>query len=220
MSPLSLVGFRQDGAAALGVSLALMVVSAIIAVGAGLVAAQEQRSVGNEVRALEARSLAEAGLNRAMIYVRQNFQNVRATATGGWMDPTARRWTNCGTSVTPPCGDGTVNVFNNRWTAYSSVPNLGVSGETLQGSYTGHLVARASAAGAHDPGQGLIQVVGQGVSADGQGRALVRQGVVFQPFLASRPDAPLIAAGTIGLSGTISVVANPNGGGSGVPLSA
>jgi hypothetical protein len=61
--------------------------------------------------------------------------------------------------------------------------------------------------------------VSRGYSADQTGQAVVQQGVGLFPLLASPPDAPLVAASVIDLSGTIELVANPNGGGPGVAMS-
>ncbi|MES2885828.1 MAG: hypothetical protein V4709_13555 [Pseudomonadota bacterium] len=202
-------------------SLALVVVATLITLGAARVSSNDLRSSGNEVRGLEAATIADDGVGRGMIYLRQNVKQIRSTAAGGWMNASAQRWSVCtAQTTTVPCGDGTSNLFDNTWTAYSTVPNLTTTGETLQGSFVTHYVARAATAGAATPTSGVFNVITEGQSGDGLGKSLTRQSLTFQPFLAHSPDAPLIAAGTIGLSGTISVVANPNGGGTGVPLSA
>lgn len=212
---------HSRGVAALTTSLALVVIATLITLGAAKVASNDQRSSANEVRAQEAAALGDSGLGRGLVYLRQNLRQIRSTAAGGWMNSGAVKWAVCSSSTTtPPCGDGSANVFDNTWTAYANVPNTQISSETYQGSYATHFVARAATAGAATPSSGVFNVVSEGQSADGQGKALIRQSLVFAPVLAHRPDAPLIAAGSIGLSGTISIVANPNGGGTGVPLSA
>ena len=52
-----------------------------------------------------------------------------------------------------------------------------------------------------------------------EGDATVRQQVVVIPTIAGTPDAPLTLAGGMAVGGNFMVVANPNGGGPGVPLS-
>lgn len=212
---------HSRGVAALATSLSLVVISTLITLAAARVSSNDQRSSANEVRASEASVLSDGGIGRGAIYLRQNVRQIRSVAAGGWLEPNAVKWSACsGSTVTPPCGNGTSNVFDNTWTAYPILPNLKVGSETLQGDFTSHFVARAAVAGAATPANGTFNVISQGQSGDTLGRSLTRQSFVFQPFLAHRPDAPLIASGTIGLNGTISVVANPNGGGPGVPLSA
>jgi len=218
-------GFRggQKGAAALGVALIVLVVSTAVTVGVVGVSVGEQKAMANQLRFSEARALAEAAVERGIIYLRQNKSVAASTGAGGWMEAGAVKWVSCTTATTSvPCGDGTQNLYGPEWTAYANVPipNNSVGTSNLAGTISAHFVARAAVSGQPMPGRGIIYVVGLGISADQSGRALVRNAVVFHPFVARRPDAPLIAAGTIGLTGTISVVTNPNGGGTGVPLSA
>ncbi len=211
---------QQRGIAALGTSLALLVVTILITLAAAQVSSNDQRGAANEVRAQESGAVGDSGLGRGLSYLRQNVGQIRSTAAGGWMNAGNVKWAPCSSSsTTAPCGNGTSNVFDNSWTAYSNVPNLKTSTET-PGTFFTHFVARATTPGAATPSGGVFNVVSEGRSSDGLGKSLIRQSAVFQPVLAHRPDAPLIAAGTIGLSGTISIVANPNGGGTGVPLSA
>lgn len=211
----------ERGAAVLATAAGMMVLATIVTVGAVVVASGEQKSAGNSLRGQQADSSADNGVQRGLIYLNNNLSQVRATATNGWMNASSTKWVGCTSStLPPPCGDGYNNLFDNRWTAYSSVSNLLVSDETLPNSFTTHFLAEAATAGGNAPKSGIYHVVSEGLSGDGRGRTVSRQSLMFQPVLAHRPDAPLIAAGTIGLSGTISVVANSNGGGKGVPLSA
>ncbi|MBI2383659.1 MAG: hypothetical protein HYV18_06295 [Gammaproteobacteria bacterium] len=212
---------RQRGAVALFISLMILVLITAIAIAAAQIAVGEQRNTANEVRAREALAVAEAGLERGVAYLEQNRRLARSTAAGGWMQTGAALWSVCsGSTTTVPCGNGTSNLFDNNWTAYANVANLAPSGENLTGAFAVHYVARNLSAGSSTPGEGVYYVVAQGQSEDGVGRSLIRRGTVFYPTIAHRPDAPLVAAGTIATTGALSVVANPNGGGTGVPLSA
>jgi len=63
------------------------------------------------------------------------------------------------------------------------------------------------------------EAVANGTSADGTGSSIVRQKLDFYNLLGNGVDAPLTVAGSVGIGGTMEVVANPNGGGDGVPIS-
>lgn len=65
----------------------------------------------------------------------------------------------------------------------------------------------------------VVNITSVGSSADGQGSATVRQQAVITSVVASTPDAPLTLAPATEVTGNFTVVANPNGGGPGVPLS-
>ncbi len=62
-------------------------------------------------------------------------------------------------------------------------------------------------------------VVAQGWSADQTGTATIQQGLVLYQIPNSAPDSPLTVKGNAQISGGFEIVANPNGGGPGVPLS-
>ena len=72
----------------------------------------------------------------------------------------------------------------------------------------------------YDSADFLVTVVATGTSADGTASRTIRQSVSSFRLLAGEPDSALMAAGTVGGTGTFDVVANPDGGGPGVPLSA
>jgi hypothetical protein len=66
----------------------------------------------------------------------------------------------------------------------------------------------------------LLTLVAIGNSIDGSaGQATVRVQAVIMPTVAGTPDAPLMLAAGMAVGGNFMVVANPNGGGPGVPLS-
>jgi|GEM_PF-1374877 len=59
-----------------------------------------------------------------------------------------------------------------------------------------------------------------GRSADGTGAATVSREVTMKSILGgSAPDVPIIVNGSVGTGGDFNIVANPNGGGNGVPVS-
>lgn len=234
---------QQRGVAALAVALSIIVIATVVTVGVAQIGVSDQKGMANEFRSRQASSIAELALDRATLFLRQNKALVTSTApavlgppavAAGWMNadsPNVPRWSACtDTEVDIPCGDGKVNLFDSNWTKTSNIQTfnpanpLTPSGEDLTttlGKFKAYYVARAATAGGAAPASNsVIYVVATGQSADAAGQALVRKAVVFYPALARRPDAPLIAAGVMSISGAMSVVANPNGGGEGVPLSA
>ena len=65
----------------------------------------------------------------------------------------------------------------------------------------------------------LFNLQATGTSLDGLATVTLREQALQYSVLANPPDVPLIVAGGLGVSGNFEVVANPNGGGEGVPLS-
>lgn len=65
----------------------------------------------------------------------------------------------------------------------------------------------------------LMTLTSTGTSPDGLGTATVQEQAIIYSVIANPPDAPLIVAGGLNVGGSFEVVANPNGGGTGVPLS-
>jgi Tfp pilus assembly protein PilX len=219
---------RQRGLAALTVALIVVVVATIVTIGVTQVGVGEQRNTGNEIRNRQSSSIGDLAIDRAAAYLRNNLRYVRSTAAGGWMQSGSVKWVPCTAStVTVPCGDGSANLFDQNWTAYSNVGNLDPGGNfTASGSTPGpngafkaHYVARAASPGSATPGASTFYVLAEGQSKDGTGRSLIRRAFTIRPLVGRAPDAPLIAAASSNIGGTLSVVANPNGGGPGVPLS-
>lgn len=65
----------------------------------------------------------------------------------------------------------------------------------------------------------VVDIVLAANSADGRATRTVRQQVAVLPLVRSAPDTPVAIKGSMNVSGNFQVVANPNGGGDGVPLS-
>lgn len=65
----------------------------------------------------------------------------------------------------------------------------------------------------------LLSLRSLGRSEDGEGQVVLHQQVVISNVVAGTPDAPLTVAAGMAVGGSFNVGANPNGGGSGVPLS-
>jgi Tfp pilus assembly protein PilX len=63
-------------------------------------------------------------------------------------------------------------------------------------------------------------VVSTGVGADGTGTATIQRSFTMASgFGGTTPDVPVIVGGSVGTGGNFNIVANPNGGGEGVPIS-
>ncbi|GAB3034342.1 pilus assembly PilX family protein [Bowmanella dokdonensis] len=65
----------------------------------------------------------------------------------------------------------------------------------------------------------VVSLTSQGQSPDGLGTVTIQEQALLYSVLANPPDAPLIVAGGLNVGGNFEVTANPNGGGTGVPLS-
>ncbi|PTB83129.1 hypothetical protein C9927_00755 [Pseudidiomarina aestuarii] len=96
--------------------------------------------------------------------------------------------------------------------------NRTINGVIGAASYTANL----SGTRLNNTVRGIVDVVDVTVaaqSADGRGTQTFRQQLAVIPLLRTAPDVPLAIKGSINVSGSFEVVANPNGGGDGVPLS-
>ena len=65
----------------------------------------------------------------------------------------------------------------------------------------------------------IVTVTSNGISPDGLANETIVEQAMQYSVLANPPDAPIIIAGGIAVTGNFEVAANPNGGGVGVPLS-
>lgn len=65
----------------------------------------------------------------------------------------------------------------------------------------------------------IVDIVLTANSADTRATRTMRQQIAVLPMIRSAPDTPVAIKGSMNVSGNFEVVANPNGGGDGVPLS-
>ena len=70
-----------------------------------------------------------------------------------------------------------------------------------------------------DEGTFFITVISEGTLQNENTKSRLKQSFASYRMLGRQPDAPLIAAGTASLQGSVEVVPNPNGAGFGIPLS-
>jgi Tfp pilus assembly protein PilX len=181
----------QQGMATLIVVIVVLIITTLMVFFATKVGIFDQRMAGNEVRYKEAFAAAEAGLDMAV----QRFENQFTTNFSG-----AASWATVITNSAITAGtesDGT--------TAETGEPSFGAT-LTNVGSLVG--------------GVNVYRISSTGRSADGTGTATVSREVTMKSILGgSAPDVPIVVNGSVGTGGDFNIVANPNGGGNGVPIS-
>lgn len=199
---MSAIPNKQRGAT-LVVTLVLVALLSILAIYGVGISVMDQRSSANEYRAEEAGLAADAGIDQAIAYLKAN-----RTAVSGWS------WDNCTASdTTVPCG--TVPSADRANWKKITVP----AGEIMQ-PYTSGVVLYLLTPNSGAQEEFLFNIVAEGKSADGASTNVSKQGAYFYPVVIGEVDAPMMAAGGIGFNGNFNVVVNPNGAGTGVPLSA
>lgn len=189
----------ETGAATLIITVVLLLVSTLMLTFANRVGIFDIRTTVNEYRYKEAFSAAEAGLD----FASKRFENAfRAQFSGSTPAQTEASITAILTAVQVPARtltDGTL------WNANSAQP-----------SFTASIVRTGQAVN----GIPVFQVTSTGFTADATGRAEIsRQFSMINVFAGNSPEVPIIAAGAVGTGGNFNIVANPNGGGQGIPLS-
>jgi type II secretory pathway pseudopilin PulG len=192
---------KQRGAT-LVVALVLVALISLLAIYGVGISVMDQRSSANEFRAKQAGLAADAAIDQGIAYLQAN----RAAVTGwGWADCTS---TTAQCSTIPSADRTTWKYF---------VPDI--STQAIQPYANGFsLIFLTPTEGANE--NLLFSIVATGKSEDGTATNVTKQGAYFYPVIIGDIDAPMVAAGTITFNGNYSVVANPNGAGSGVPLSA
>lgn len=120
------------GAISLTMTLVILVALSLVTLVGSRVALVEQRMAANNARANTAFAAAEAGVQAAQAYLVANRSLITATGSGGWMNSSSSvKWTDCGSSTAPPCGDGSDNLYGAGWQYYGPIPNL----PSLPGEY-------------------------------------------------------------------------------------
>lgn len=158
---------------------------------------------GNDARQKGAFEAAEALLDRAKTFLEANGNDF-----GTW------GWAACSTA-NMPCGDGTDTVFDGTWWQVRvrdllTSDGTGDSGDATLGTLNGeaYFLTRNPTAtgGSTEP----VVLVGEGLSDDDTGRAVVRQ-AQKRVFTVQPGPIPPLTAPSVGLSGSFHLVGNPNG---------
>lgn len=202
---ITAAGHRQRGVSTLVVAIVLLIAATFLTFFAAKIGMQEQRMSGNDYRHKEAFATAEAGLDRAKAFLGANR-----------MDFADWGWTACaGTETAPPCGDGTANLFGASWSwinvysesAGAALADLAWPASTQDGPFI--LTQTTPAAITPTTSFQPVVLAAQARSADGTGRAVVRQSMTR--YLIAQPGpVPPVMAPTVPLGGNFTVVGNPN----------
>ena len=200
---------KQRGVAVLAVGVIVLILATIITLSAANVGVLEQRISGNEYRSKRAFETAHAGIDFAQMYLEENKKELST-----WT------WTAC--SSTLPSWDSQLNSLCTAGSIWAPVPNTERLDDYPVLDYQTYYLTTDAGSGLPTDDLNALQVtlVAEGTSDSGNGSAAMRVTVDTFRSIASPPKVPLIAAGIIDGGGTFNVVPNPNGGGTGVPLSA
>jgi hypothetical protein len=194
---------KQTGISLIVTLLVTVLLSLLALYGAGVLVL-DTRSAANDYRYREAKAAAESGVDQGFSLVNANRANIAAIGSA---------WTTC-TATTLPClpirSDDRTN-----WQVMTVTAAL-TTQPTTGSSFTLFLLTPTSG----DSSGLVFNIVATGLSADGTSTATVKQGVYFYPLILGNVDTPLAAASNIPLNGNYCIVTNPNGGGSGVEVSA
>lgn len=193
---------RQRGVSTLVVAIVLLIAATFLTFFAAKVGIQEQRMAGNDARQKGAFEAAEALMDRAKTFLEANGNDF-----GSW------GWTACASAVMP-CGDGTDTVFDGTWWQVrvrdlTTSDLTGDSGDATLGTLNGeaYFLTRNPTAtgGSTEP----VVLVGEGLSDDDTGRAVIRQ-AQKRVFTVQPGPIPPLTAPAVGLSGSFHLVGNPN----------
>ena len=116
--------------------------------------------------------------------------------------------------------------FRNNFTGWTTIINSSqvANGTKADGTAAGAGVpsfgVTVTNTGALIGGVSVFHFQSTGLSADGTGTATVNREITMKKILGgSSPEVSVMAAGSIGTGGNFNIVANPNGGGNGIPVS-
>lgn len=187
----------QRGAVVLLVSVVLLIAVTLVVMYAARVGLQDQRISGNQYRHKQAFAAAEAGLEYAASYLRANAILHSGNAADGWTTCT-------GNQTLFPCNiTGAEQVLGT------------ISGGTITSSIPTTAGINAFLVKTSDE---ATVAVGVGTSDDNTANSVVQASYAVRNLIVPGKLPPLMMPSG-NLSGSFSVVPNPNGGGSGVPIS-
>lgn len=225
---------KQRGISTLTIGVIILVMMTLMTGLALRVGIFEQRTSSNEYRAAQAAHIAEAGLNTTLEFLRSaGGQNLfESEEDGGWLTTADRRWTLCDQSQ-PPCdaypGNAT-SLFEYNFGGSKDVlngvdwdPNNDFEGDFTVRAVLCQLDTDVTPNDCVTTGNGngffSVMLVSTGTTVDQEGEATIAQAYTTLKQTQAPVDAPVIVANAFTPLGNMEVVANPNGGGPGVPLS-
>jgi len=206
---------RQKGAAVLLVSIVLLIGITLITVFAARVGVMDQRISANEYRHKEAQAAADAALEQAAGFVSYNTSLYGASVGGTYP------WVECTGSLETkfPCGDGSTRLYNFAYdgnlTTTTTIESLQLGGKAvdLSSGISANSYITYTSTG------DVLTAIGTAESLDQTGNAYAQTSYTKVTPLTSEKIPPIVTP-VIKLGGTFSIVADPNGGGKGVPISA
>jgi Tfp pilus assembly protein PilX len=205
---------RQRGYATLVVGIVMLVAVSLMAIYAARSGILDIRTSADRVRYAEALAQAESRVEQGIAWIMTNRDGLDTSA---W---TTASFGSCTSSTTTvPCGDGNTNRYGNtfKYRCHNSTGSI-VNCSTAASSTMFYLMGQVVAAGTL---QATFDVIARGTSTDSRANAVVKQGIYFYAMGNNKNvPAPFLAAGNITTGGNFNLVANPNGGGPGVPVSA
>lgn len=187
----------QSGYATLTMAVVLLIIMSLMTVYLTRSGIVDMRTAGNKIRYNEALASAELNLNTGI----------------GWMLKSSNRstyltsdqlalWATCDNAPSP---------YSQMGATWACSQPTGVT--------TFYLATPANPPAPATRGS-IYFVLATGTSVDGSASATVKEGVYFTGSAGQNPAAaPMMGTGNVPLNGNFSVVANPNGGGTGVPVS-
>lgn len=124
---------QQRGAVALLTALVVLIALSLLTLVGAKVALTQHREANNIAASNAAAAAANAGLQAAEAYLIEHKAQMGSDATNGWLNKdTSLHWEDCASDDTdPPCGNGTDNLYGDKWQYYGPVPSL----PTLSGGY-------------------------------------------------------------------------------------
>lgn len=216
-SPQSNSLFSQQGAAVLLVSIILLIGVSLITIFAARVGVMDQRISGNEYRHKEAKASADAALEQAAGFIKQNPDLYEGT--GG-------DWTDCNASTalqnTFPCHVKLSNVTSVYYDkVYSSVSGTVISPLAYTTSLPSNIDSDSYIVfTASNTAGNILTAVARGSSLDGTADS-VAQIAYSQVEILNPGEIPPVMASVIDINGSFTIVADPNSGvKNGVPISA
>ncbi|MDQ3288025.1 MAG: hypothetical protein M3Q42_07145 [Pseudomonadota bacterium] len=236
---------RRNAGNTLFIVIVLLLLASMMSLFAMNVGVFEQRASGSDLRAKLVNEVAEAGLAQGMEYLRQNSTELKNTSGGKWVKCTAADTSfPCGSIVAArrdtmyywnfgghdfdgsggisgweakmlPIGNtlGTVNGFPVTYGVGAVLCRVAYKVASTDPTLCTDVEADASPSS-------VVTLVSVG-SLPGEGsRTTLTQTIGSYNILNNPPGKPpIMAAGSVDVTGSLQIVTNPNGGGDGVPVS-
>lgn len=206
---------NQKGVATLLVSIILLIGVTLITIFAARVGVMDQRISANEYRHKEAKAAADAALEQAAAFITNNTDLYDGTVGGTYP------WVACTTGGYAglfPCTNGTYDLaYDNDLTTPTTIEPLQLGSTPTAVDLSSGVVSNTYLT--YTSSGNIMTAIGTGKSLDGTGNAYAQISYTQITLLTSE-EVPPIMTPIIKLGGTFTIVADPNGGGKGVPVSA